>query len=453
MRSWRSIRGAIVGAAWLSAGLCACEIAPDGPVSESALLITIDTWRGDCLGASGHPSLRTPHLDRFFRGGAQFAGAFSAIPTTLASHTSMLTGLWPPQHGIPRNGWVLPEDITSVAEILRDGGFRTGAFVSSAALDHEFQLGQGFDEYSSNMILPENLEQAWRPAGATIERAMTWWDEAAGRRFLWVHFFEPHFPYDPEPRDLAPYATGYVGEASGAMDYLYAMWANPEILTEDAYWHILSLYYGEITGLDRKIGEFLRTVSEDSTLSIVLTSDHGESLGEEGLFFKHGPATSPAELHVPLVVRGPGVEPSVSGALVSTIDVARTILARLNVGADLPADSRDLLRSGPEREVFGVASMPWNFENESGYANAEKQRILRNERFAYRETPYANEQSVFDRVADPGELQPLDPSTTPPSDEMADRLTTWIDDARVVPAPSEINPRLRDQLDDLGYVE
>jgi arylsulfatase A-like enzyme len=405
----------------------------------------------DCFGAGGHPGLRTPHLDRFFRRGLQFGEAFSPIPTTLAAHASMLTGGWPTRHGIPRNRWTVPDDLTSIAEVLQEKGIATAAFVSSAALDEAFHLNQGFDVYSSHMIRPEEREQAWRPAPATLDRVNGWWGETEGRYFLWTHFFEPHFPYDPDPRELAPYATGYVGEASGDMDFLYSVWNTPELLENGAFEHVRSLYYAEIAGLDRKLAGFLRTLADQPDLCVIITADHGESLGEYGLFFKHGPQTNPSELHVPLVVCAPGVRPGVSNRAVSTVDVARTILARLGVAADLPTESNDLLQP-KAMHVYGVASMPWDVEEDGIYANARKQRVIRTEHWALRETPFLDMRVWFDRRTDPGELHPLEIPDVERAQEMGRLLSDWIEDARYVPLVEEIDPSLEKKLIDLGYI-
>ncbi|MCA9753416.1 MAG: sulfatase, partial [Gemmatimonadetes bacterium] len=303
--------------------LAGCERAappPAAPAVDSALLLTIDTWRADHFGAGGHPGVRTPWLDRFFRGGTQFSQAYSCVPTTLASHATMLSGRWPSEHGVPRNGWPLAADVPLLPDSLAD--VHSGAFVSSAALDPRLGLARAFERYDFEVPHAVEGDQAWRSAGDTLARAREWWRSRAGsRRFLWVHLFEPHFPYAPDPIDRAVYDTGYSGPADGSMRFLYAMWDDPSLLPPAARDHLESLYVAEIAGLDRVVGPFLAEILAEPSLLAVITSDHGESLGEHDLRFKHGPYVYPADVRVPLVLTGTSEFPAgVSDRLVRTID-------------------------------------------------------------------------------------------------------------------------------------
>jgi arylsulfatase A-like enzyme len=388
---------------WLGLATAACS--PSSPATDSAVLLTIDTWRADRFGAGGHPAVRTPHLDRFFRGGTQFCDAFSPVPTTLASHASLLSGEWPTGHGVPRNGWPVPDEVVTVAEIVRPEGFATAAFVSSAALDRAFRLDQGFDVYDFEASHEVARDQSWRPAGDTLARAEQWWESASGRRFLWVHLFEPHFPYDPDPNDFALYDTAYRGAADGSMDFLFSVWEDPSRLDGGGREHLEALYHAEITGLDRAVGRFLSRLAAEERTIVVLTSDHGESLGEHGLDFKHGPHVYPGDVQVPLLVRGAGFGNGVSDAVVRTVDVPRTLLDALGVAAELPEAAGSLANPG-SGHAYAEASMPWNLEEEGVYANAHKQRVVRTREWSCVVTPWRNETRWFDRRRDPAELVP-----------------------------------------------
>jgi arylsulfatase A-like enzyme len=442
---------ALVVLSWI--GGCA----PGAPDSRSAVLITIDTWRADRFGAGGHPGVRTPHLDRFFRGGTQFSEAYSSIPTTLASHASMLSAEWPSGHGVPRNGWPVPDELETIAEILRGEGFSTGAFVSSAALDPQLNLDQGFDVYDYATPLEVSRDQSWREASETLERAEQWWKKTYGPRFLWVPLFEPHFPYDPDPIDFALYDTGYRGEAEGSMDYLFALWEGRERLTEDASAHLESLYHAEITGLDRTLRSFLRVMEEERGLLIILTSDHGESLGEHGLQFKHGPHVFPGDVRIPLVVRGAApFAPGLSDAMVRTIDFPRTFLDQLGVRADLPPDAGSLTewaRGGNGRTVFAEASMPWNVEVAGAYANAYKQRAVRTPRWSLVVTPWTNQKLWFDRHRDPDELAPGPEPGEAEARRLGAALDEWARRGSARPAPSTVDSALVGRLRALGYID
>ena len=451
-------------AGWrLGAGCAACAIAivagacSPRPEAQSVVLITIDTWRSDRFGAGGDPRVRTPHLDRFFRGATQFADAWSAAPTTLASHATMLTGQWPTGHTIPRNGWPLPSDVPTLAEVLHGAGIATGAFVSSAALDPAFGLARGFDVYDAEATRSVAGDQAWRPGGETLERAEAWWSRAGKRRFLWVHLFEPHFPYEPSPIDFALYDTGYRGPANGSMPYLYSIWNDPKPLAADARDHLESLYVAEITGVDRLLGDFLSRRTAERGVLVIVTADHGESLGEHGIRFLHGPDVYPGDVRVPLGIRGTGAfRASVSVATVRTIDLACTILRQLRLKASLGTESADLAESGsgPGRTAFSEASMPWGAEHEGSYPNLFKQRAVRTQEWTFLETPWRGDAPEWYRRADdPGELRPAPaPPSASPGASLPQLLREWIDHGRPRRPPT-IDPQVAERLRSLGYVD
>jgi arylsulfatase A-like enzyme len=418
------------------------------------VLVTIDTWRADRFGAGGHPYVRTPHLDRFFRGGTQFSEAYSPVPTTLASHASLLTGEWPTGHGVPRNGWPVPDDVVTIAELLDAEGFATAAFVSSAALDPAFRLDQGFGVYDFEPAVQVERDQAWRPAVQTLAVAEHWWESTPGSRFLWVHLFEPHFPYDPAPEDLALYRTEYRGSADGSMDFLFRLWEDASLLDGGGREHLTALYHAEITGVDRAVGAFLERLGREDRVLVILTSDHGESLGEHALDFKHGPHVFPGDVQVPLLVRGPAFAARVSDAIVRTVDVPRTILEKLGVRADLPSAAGSL--AAPDRAntlAYAEASMPWNVEREGAWANQYKQRVVRNRDWSCVVTPWRNETLWFDRRRDPGERDPRSAPDGPVADELRAALAAWIGQGRYRAPPTTVDPELVERLRALGYTE
>ncbi|HMB70977.1 MAG TPA: sulfatase-like hydrolase/transferase, partial [bacterium] len=238
--------------------LSGCDTRAPAPVFNSAVLITVDTFRADAFGAGGHPLVRSPHLDRFFRTAVQYAQAFSPSPTTLSSHTSILTGAWPTRHGVLRNLEPAPPSLLTLPEQLHDTGFRTAAFVSSVALDPRLGLSQGFEVYDFQATREVKLDQPWRPAGRTLRRATQWWMNMEGdRRFLWVHLFEPHFPYEPPEEFVELYDPGYRGSVQGDMDTLLDLWDRPEAVSARDRQRLRAMYFAEVSGLDRKMGEFL----------------------------------------------------------------------------------------------------------------------------------------------------------------------------------------------------
>jgi arylsulfatase A-like enzyme len=237
------------------------------------------------------------------------------------------------------------------------------------------------------------------------------------------------------------------------MDFLFALWEDPSLLDGGAREHLEALYHAEITGLDRAIGPFLARLETEERAIVVVTADHGESLGEHGLHFKHGPHVFPGDVEVPLAARGPGFGSAVSDALVRTIDVPRTLLEGLGVDARLPDGAASLARPGGDRPVYAEASMPWNVEQEGAYPNARKQRVIRTRDWACVVTPWRDETLWFDRRRDPGELRPRPAPQAEVASELLRDLSDWIGRGQARPAPTGIDPALVERLRAIGYVD
>jgi arylsulfatase A-like enzyme/Flp pilus assembly protein TadD len=289
--------------------------------------VTVDTWRADAAGFAGHPRLRTPAFDRFAARGRIFTEARAHNVITLPSHTNILTGLLPFQHGLRDNsGARLRSDVPTLASRLKEHGYATGAFVSSFPLDSRWGLGRGFDVYddrygkgtdTGQFIFPE------RHGVDTVAAALDWWrKQVPGRRFLWVHVFEPHAPYLPPPPFDAEYRdVPYLGEVAAA----------------DA-------------ALAPLLDEIL-TASGPPVLAF-LTGDHGESLGEHGEE-THGLFAYDATLHIPLVAVGPRFSGGRDARLVGHVDIVPTVLDALGSPADPALPGRSLLGSAtPDRVLY-----------------------------------------------------------------------------------------------------
>ncbi|MGA1794781.1 MAG: sulfatase-like hydrolase/transferase [bacterium] len=272
------------------------------PHPRNILLITIDTIRADHLGCYGYDSIKTPHIDALATNGVLFENAFSPVPLTLPSHTSILTGTYPAFHGVRNNGtFAVPDSVASIAEILKGEGYVTAAFVASYVLDRRFGLDKGFDVYDD--ILSEDPEQNFldkeRRADAVTRAATEWLSETRpGRFFMWIHYFDPHMHYDPPP----PFSRKYS--------------RNP--------------YDGEIAYTDHWIGmlmEHLQKLGLSEDTLVVLTGDHGEGLGAHKEK-THGIFIYDTTLQVPLIISCPRLFPQSQRIrpLVRLIDVAPTIL-------------------------------------------------------------------------------------------------------------------------------
>jgi arylsulfatase A-like enzyme/Flp pilus assembly protein TadD len=267
------------------------------PRDASVLLMTLDTTRADHLGcyAGRTGGAKTPHLDALAGRGVRFSRAFAQVPLTLPSHASIMTGMYPPRHGLrDMEGFVLDKSHPTIASIAQGNGFATAAFVGARVLARTFGLDNGFSSYDDDTgAAPE------RRAAEVTDRALAWLKENGKQKFfLWVHYFDPHVPYDaPEP-----------------YKHLYAR--DP--------------YAGEIAYMDEQVGRLLNGIQQEGTLVIVI-GDHGESLGEHGEL-THGVFLYDSTLHVPFIVSGPGVpQAKVIPEQVRSIDVMPTILSALNL--------------------------------------------------------------------------------------------------------------------------
>ena len=309
MKSWSTILAAILlslagcGPKKDSASIVQRTIhsAPD-PSKSSLLLITLDTFRGDFLGCAGDPLSRTPHLDRIAREGLQFEFGYSSCPLTLPSHTTMLTGLEPPAHGVLDNGtYRLPQDVPTLAASLHEKGLRTGAFISGFTLMSQFGLDRGFEVYNDEMGDATNPFHGADRSGAEVARLTSEWIRSLpndARWFAWAHFFDAHEPYDPPPLLLR--AAG--GDA----------------------------YRGDLAFVDAHVGALLSEEVLDTNPWILILGDHGESLGNHGES-THGVFVYDATLKVPAILWPPpqGQQPGISRSLFRTMDVPSTAFALL----------------------------------------------------------------------------------------------------------------------------
>jgi arylsulfatase A-like enzyme/Tfp pilus assembly protein PilF len=304
---------------------CHSHVTADKP---DIILVTIDTLRYDALSPQ-----RTPFLESLAAKGTLFTNAHAHNVVTLPSHVNILTGLYPYQHGVRDNaGFVLDPKFPTVATMLRPAGYATGAFIGAFPLDARFGLNQGFDVYDDNygkssgsldFKLPE------RPAGAVLAAAEAWWRGAEGKkRFLWVHLYDPHAPYEPPE----PFASQYRDQP----------------------------YYGEVAAVDAALAKTLGPIlAASKNVLIIVTGDHGEALGEHGEL-THGLFAYEPTLHVPLIVAGAGIDHRVDNNFVRHIDIVPTILARAGVTKPAALQGRSLFDAAPRDTYFESLSASLN---------------------------------------------------------------------------------------------
>jgi arylsulfatase A-like enzyme/Flp pilus assembly protein TadD len=305
---------------------------PDAALSATAegadvLLITIDTLRADAVGFAGNPGASTPTLDRLAAAGRVYTDAHAHNVVTLPSHANILTGMYPWQHGVRDNsGFVLAESVPTLATRLKEAGYATAAFVGAYPLEASFGLNRGFDVYDDKFprgSRPDDFAIAERRGDQVVAPALAWWNAQRGkRRFLWIHLYDPHASYDPPE----PFRSRFRD--------------NP--------------YQGEVAATDSFLTPLLAPLLDGGQppALVVVTADHGESLGEHGEL-THGLFAYEATLKVPLVVWGPGVQTGGDGRPARHVDIVPTVLGALGLESPEELPGRSLLApADPEAVTY-----------------------------------------------------------------------------------------------------
>jgi arylsulfatase A-like enzyme/Flp pilus assembly protein TadD len=347
-------------------------------VARDIVLITIDTLRADAVGFDGNSRGTTPNLDRFAADGRVFTEAHSHNVITLPSHTNILTGMLPYQHGVRENaGFRLSPKIPTVATRLKAKGYATGAFVGAYVLDSRYGLARDFDVYTElyrhlDEQLEFNIQQA--KAQDVVKAAQEWFQSKAGKpRFLWVHVYDPHAPYEPPQ-------------------------AYKDRFPDD-------FYLGEVAYADASLGPLLDAIrSVQPPPLLIVTGDHGEARGDHGEL-THGLFCYEATLHVPLLAWCPGlIVPGRDAVPARHIDILPTMLDAIGEppATDLPG--RSLLPEkrveAPEGSYFEALSAAFN----RGWAPL---RGLAAGGDKYIDLPI---QELYDLPSDPGEEKNLAPA-------------------------------------------
>ncbi len=294
----------------------------------NVVLISIDTLRADHLGCYGYGPPTSPNVDRWSREAVVFEHAFSQAPSTLPSHASIFTSMLPSHHGALYSvGRPLPDRATTMAELLQAQGYETAGFHGAGQVSDEFGMGQGFDQYVAVQGRFRNV----------VEEAVKWLDQrSAAPFFLFLHTYEVHHPYTPDPEYLELFDSGYDGELPGhiMVDDLRRINgdASPQLEIDEAdLRHIVATYDAEIRSMDDGFGQFVTALAKrglrESTL-LIFTSDHGEEFNEHGRVGWHSHSLYDELLWVPLVIRFPGGVYAGRRVddLVRLLDVAPTVL-------------------------------------------------------------------------------------------------------------------------------
>jgi choline-sulfatase len=407
----------------LAGGVCAVAVVagivrwrgrPRAAAGASVLLVTIDTLRADHVGAYGAKTGATPHLDALAARGTVFEEALASVPLTLPSHASILSGLEPPHHGVHLNGRaIFPADAATLATVLKGRGYATAAFVAAYVLDRRFGLGRGFDLYDDRIErrgAGASVLESERPCAAVAAAAEQWIGGQPGPFFAWVHFYEPHAPYDPP----SPYREQQGGRP----------------------------YDGEIAAADACLGRVIAAAEARAPgrLVVAATGDHGEALGDHGEL-THGFFVYQSTLRVPLILAGPGVPVSRRTALARAVDLMPTLLARVAVPAPAGLDGGDLF--GPSRGLEAYAET--RYPETMGWAGL---RALRLGALKYIDAPRPE---LYDLGADPGETRNLVGARAADAGRLQRGLDALRATERAAVATAD-DPEIAEKLRALGYV-
>ena len=485
----------------------------------NVLLISVETLRADHVGANGYPRNTTPNFDRLARQGVLFTNAVAQAPFTLPSVASLMTGHTPPFHGVRNHPGALRSDLETLAELFQAAGYQTAAMTRHTWLRRKSGLDQGFDEYHNNKF------SAGLDARSLSLAAIDWINTRDKEKpfFLWLHFLDPHLPYTPSypysvlynqkhkddsqvrhVRSMLDRAretfqpTPYADLAGGPFyDLVLRYYPHNPILLDLAFWRLprgaiffnedlydepslkemRDLYDGAITYTDDNLGRILNLLDEleiDEDTAVAILGDHGEALGEHGLYFSHDFTLYDEVLRVPMALRLPGtIAPeTLVDQQVRVMDLGTTLLdlvglpapevesvslVPLFIGQGLPfldafAESAPLRRMFPEhRRIY--------FEGNQG-----KWRMLRTERWKLIQIPHPDGDrfELYDLENDPSELENLFDQLPGEAGKLKPRLHHWIQSdpernanqhAEEENALDELTPEERQQLEKLGYLE
>ncbi len=352
------------------------------PQDLNVLIFTLDTTRADHIGCYGYRQIETPNIDRIADQGVLFKNATSQVPLTLPSHCSIFTGTYPLYHGVRDNGgFYLDSDKETLSKVLQKSGWTTSAFVGAFVLDSRWGLNQGFDYYYDNFDFAKyktiSLDSVQREGGEVVKAFSDWFASNSGKKFFsWIHFYDPHTPYEPPE----PYKTKYESQPWG-------------------------LYDGEIAYVDALIGRVVDELTNKNLLEktiLIIAADHGESLGEHNES-SHGFFIYDATQSVPLIVRIPSsrLMGKTIESQVENVDIMPSILELLGLPIPREVQGKSFLslilgeKGDQDRLAYSETFYP---RYHYGWSELKS---LRTPQYKFIQAPRPE---LYDLVNDPGEL-------------------------------------------------
>jgi len=412
---------------WIAGIFCVSAFCATAKPQPNLVVITIDTLRADHLGCYGYKQIHTPNIDALAVSSFRFERAYTPVPVTLPAHTAIFTGTYPTYSGMHDfSGNKLSAKQPTLATVLKQQGYTTGAVVGSAVLDSRFGLNQGFDFYYDhfdfNRLQESNLEEMERPGNVVADVALDWLAKnSRSKFFLWMHLYDPHYPYHPP----APYSAEYKDRP----------------------------YDGEIAFADAQVGRlisFLKTKGLYENTVVVLSGDHGESLGEHGEK-THGFFIYNATLHVPMMIHLPGSAARTVSELANLADLMPTVLQALKVDVPSEVQGRSLLPLLTAKKETASPGLYAETFLPRLHFNWSELRSVETDKYQFIQAP---KPELYDLATDPGETRNLFTEKKAVAGELQARLSGLV---RQYSANQELaektglDPALMERLKSLGY--
>ena len=448
----------------LGAGLLLAACGSGEPPPANLLFVVFDTTRADHLSCYGYGEPTTPYVDSLAAEGVRFDALRAQSSLTPVSAATFLSGTLPFRHGVRSlfvvDGQRMSPDVPSLFELLRASGRRTAAFVSAKPMGEHYGLGRGFDHYDDDLQETRERYQITgfsdapqRPADETCDRALDWLGDHGGEPFaLLVHMFDAHDPsFVPPAAFLREHVEFPVPEPL----HRYTPGRHP-VFTKSMQ-HVVDLYDAEVRFMDeqlRRLGERLEQLGVLDNTLIVFVADHGEAFGEHD-FYTHG-LLYEEQLHVPLVLRGPGIPAGrVVASRAGLVDLAPTLAELLDLGqpaAEFDGSSLVALfeeqAEAPDRDIYAEV------HHAAGDSRGREPELysLTAGKWKYVHHPHGGAHELFDLAADPGELTNLYAPDHPRAQELLYRIEALGAIDGVVPSTAGMDPEAIRQLEALGYL-
>lgn len=346
---------------------------------DHIFLITIDTLRADHLGAYGYQRNTSPFIDSIAEKGVLFENAFSQSSTTCPSHASIFTGLYPSQHRVLANHYLLSESNRTLAEILKENGFDTTAFTSTDVHFLSTRLDQGFEFYEEPMDAQKTYGIRYRPARLTVNNAMIWLDNfnPARKLFMWIHLYDPHLPYNPPPA----YVKNLDRDKENFFNFIEKYGINLEVFDNnpEKLYQYITQYDAEIKYVDEELQRFYGYVENkglNKNSLWIITADHGEGLGQHN-FLNHAKMVYQEQIHVPLIF------------LFTDLEIESKRLDHIVENFDIFSTVLDILKIKTEDELMREV------QSDSQWPSIRGLKEINTERFAFAERNIYPEKDPF----------------------------------------------------------